>query len=328
MTAFLDTAVLMYAVGAYLPIGSREVAVTIGGGVAVLLHWKMLLHQTTSRLEQSDLKQIMQFVLLSMVILPVLPDKAYGPYQVLNPHLIWLMVVLIVGINVGGYIVYKFIGETAGIALGGVVGGLISSTATTVSYSRRSALAPEGSRSAALVILIASSVVFVRILFIMAVVGPGFFQSAFAPVAVATLFTGILSLAFWFLGRRGTGSMPAHSNPSELKSALLFGLIFAVVLLATAWARDIYGQQGIYVVGAISGLTDVDAIVLSSSQFVESGKLPMDTGWRVILLACMSNLIFKAAVVMVLGHRHLLRIIAPLFAVIFFFILALIRFWP
>jgi uncharacterized membrane protein (DUF4010 family) len=178
------------------------------------------------------------------------------------------------------------------------------------------------------VILIASSVVFVRILFYMAVVAPGFFQSAFGPVAAVTLFTGILSLGLWFLGRRGSGSMPAHSNPSELKSAVVFGLMFAVVLLATAWAREHFGQQGLYVVGAISGLTDIDAIALSTSQFVESGKLPIDTGWRVILLACMSNLFFKAAVVMVLGHRHLLRIVAPLFAVIFFFILALIRFWP
>ena len=108
--------VLMYAVGAYLTIGSREVAVTIGGGVAVLLQWKMLLHQTTTRLGENDLKLIMQFVLLSMVILPVLPNQAYGPFQVLNPHLIWLMVVLIVGINVGGYIAYKFLGETAGSA--------------------------------------------------------------------------------------------------------------------------------------------------------------------------------------------------------------------
>ena len=319
---------LMYAVGAYLPIGSREVAVTIGGGVAVLLHWKTLLHQTSSRLGENDFKEIMQFVLLSMVILPVLPDKAYGPYQVLNPHLIWLMVVLIVGINLGGYIAYKSLGETAGIALGGILGGMISSTATTASYSRRSALAPEGSRAAALVILIASSVVFLRILFIIAIVAPAFIQSAFPPMAIVAVFTAALSLGFWFLRRREPETMPSQANPSELKTALLFGLIFAVVLLASAAARERFGQQGLYVVGAISGLTDIDAIALSTAQFVETGKLPSDTGWRVILLACMSNLIFKSAVVMVLGHRRLLRAIVPVIAAIFLFILALIQFWP
>jgi uncharacterized membrane protein (DUF4010 family) len=319
---------LMYAVGAYLPIGSREVAVTIGGGVAVLLHWKILLHQTTSRLEENDLKQVMQFVLLSMVILPVLPDKAYGPYQVLNPHLIWLMVVLIVGINLGGYIAYKFLGETAGITLAGILGGMISSTATTASYSRRSALAPEGSRAAALVILIASSVVFLRILFIITVVSPEFIRSAFPPIAIVTAFAAALSLGFWFLRRREPETMPSQANPSELKSALLFGLIFALVLLASAAARERFGQQGLYVVGAISGLTDIDAITLSTAQFVDSGNLHPDAGWRVILLACMSNLFFKAAVVITLGHRHLLRAIAPIFAAIFLFILAVMQFWP
>ena len=173
---------LMFAVGAYLVIGHKEVAIAIGGGVAVLLQAKGQMHGVARRLGDEDLKAIMQFALLSLVILPVLPNRAYGPYAVLNPHHIWLMVCLIVGISLGGYIVYKFVGEKAGIVLGGILGGLISSTATTVSYARRSAEAPKSSAGAAIVVMIASTVVFVRVLLIIGLLSPTFFPTALPPM--------------------------------------------------------------------------------------------------------------------------------------------------
>lgn len=128
---------LMFGVGAYLVLGNWAAAIAIGAGAAVLLQFKGQLHGIVRQLSEQDVKAIMQFALLSMVILPVLPNKTFGPYSVLNPRQIWLMVVLIVGINLSGYIVYKFFGVNAGVVLGGILGGVISSTATTVSYSRR-----------------------------------------------------------------------------------------------------------------------------------------------------------------------------------------------
>src|SRR5262245_62310391 len=116
-----------------------EVAIAVGGGVAVLLQAKVQMHGVAAKLGDSDLKALMQCVLLSLVILPILPDRAYGLYSVLNPRQIWLMVCLIVGISLAGYIIYKFFGERAGMVLGGILGGLISITATTVSYARRTA---------------------------------------------------------------------------------------------------------------------------------------------------------------------------------------------
>src|SRR5678816_4357410 len=154
---------LMYGVGAYLVVGHAAAAIAIGGGVAVLLHLKPEMHSLAARIGNADFKAIMQFVLVSFVILPVLPDQAYGPYQVLNPHRIWVLVVLIVGISLAGYMVYKFFGEKAGVMMGGILGGIISSTATTVSYARRSRQAKGSSKLAAQVILIASTVVFVRV---------------------------------------------------------------------------------------------------------------------------------------------------------------------
>jgi len=135
---------LMYAVGAYLVFGHRSVAVVIGGGVAVLLHAKPIMHGFVKRLGETDMHMMMQFVLISLVILPVLPDRFYGPYDVLNPREIWWMVVLVVAISLAGYVTLKLYGERAGHILAGLIGGLVSSTATTVSFARRVSCSGDG----------------------------------------------------------------------------------------------------------------------------------------------------------------------------------------
>jgi uncharacterized membrane protein (DUF4010 family) len=297
---------LMFGVGAYLISGQRAVAIAIGGVVATLLHFKGQLHEAVARLSDNDLKAIMQFALISLVILPVLPDQTYGPYGVLNPRNIWLMVTLIVGISLSGYIAYKFLGEKAGLLLGGVLGGLISSTATTVSYSRRAATAPNSIRPAAIVIIIASAMVFVRQMLEIATVAPAFLSIAVWPLAVMMAIVALFASAMWLLDHDGAERMPAQENPSELKSALLFGLFYAVILLAVAFAKDRYGSGGLYLVAWLSGLTDVDAITLSTSQMVNLERISPDHGRRVILIATMSNMIFKALAVATLGRWRLL----------------------
>ena len=306
---------LMFGVGAYLVIGYREVAITIGGGVAVLLQFKGQLHGFVARLGNDDLKAIMQFALISLVVLPVLPNRSFGPYEVLNPRQIWWMVVLIVGVSLGGYIAYKFLGEKSGILLGGILGGLVSSTATTVSYAKRTAKAPGNSRLAAIAIMIASTVVFARLLMEIAIVAPAFLAVAGAPILAILLLLGMLSAALWFAGPRGQNEIPVQENPSELKPALLFGLIYALVLIAIAAAREHLGSRGLYVVAGLSGLTDVDAITLSTSRLVNLGRLSMNEGWKLIVIASMSNLVFKAATIALIGHPRLLAKIAPLYCV-------------
>ena len=131
---------VMYVVGAYLVVGERMVAVAVGATVAVLLQFKPELHGIAARLGDQDLRAIMTFALITCIILPVLPNTTYevvSPLDVLNPFEIWMMVVLMVGISLTGYLVYKFFGRNAGILLGGVLGGAVSSTATTLSYAKR-----------------------------------------------------------------------------------------------------------------------------------------------------------------------------------------------
>jgi uncharacterized membrane protein (DUF4010 family) len=307
---------LMFAVGAYLVVGDRAAAIAIGGGAAVLLHFKGELHGIVARLGANDLKAIMQFALISLVILPVLPNRTYGPFDVLNPRNIWWMVVLIVGINLGGYIAYKFLGQRAGITLGGVLGGLISSTATTVSYAKRAAAAPGAIGPAAIIIMIASTVVFARLLLEIATVAPAFLPTAAPWLTALLLLSAVSSFALWFRSDKKHEEMPEQENPSELKSALVFGLIYAVVLFVVAAVKELYGSRGLYAVAALSGLTDVDAITLSTAQLVNAGRLNADDGWKLIVVAAISNLIFKAVAVAALGRRKLLVRILPAYGIV------------
>ncbi len=306
---------MMYCVGAYLPVGHIEVAITVGAGVAVLLHAKERLHGLASKLTDSDLRSIMQFVLLALVILPTLPNRAFDEYGVLNPHKIWLMVVLIVGISFGGYVAYKFFGGGAGTILGGVLGGLISSTATTVSYSRRAATTPAASGVAVIIITIASGMVFARLFVELAMTAPGSIAVTGPPMLIMLAAMAILSAIAWFVFRGPSDELPVGESPSELKSAIAFGLLYAVVLYAAAASKRHFGDSGLYAVAAISGLTDVDAITLSSAELVNLGTLDAGTGWRLVLLAATTNLIFKAGAVALLGPRALSLRVVALFAI-------------
>jgi uncharacterized membrane protein (DUF4010 family) len=319
---------VMYCVGAYLPYGRAEIAVAIGAGVAVLLHFKKPLHGLVERLGDDDVRAIMQFALLSLVILPALPDRTYGPYDVLNPREIWLMVVLIVGLGLGGYVAYRFFGQQAGTVLGGILGGLISSTATTVSYARRAAATPSASTLAAIVVTIASTIVYARLLLEMFVVAPGHIRATGPPLAVLLGVMLAMSSVLWYLSRNEKNEMPEQGNPSELKSALVFGAIYAAVVFAVAAAKTHFGESGLYVVAAISGLTDVDAITLSSMNLVNAGTLETRDAWRLVVIASTSNLAFKVGAVATLGNRLLLTWFGGVASIAAITAVCLLVFWP
>lgn len=319
---------VMFGIGAYLMLGQREVAVTLGACVAILLHLKSTLHSATSRLSETDLRAIMQFALISMIILPVLPDKTYGPFNVLNPRNIWLMVVLIVGISLTGYIAYKFFESDTGILLSGILGGLISSTATTVSYSRKSKSQPSISSVAAVVIAMACAILYLRVLVEVLAVSPELVRAAAGPLLILGALLAATAAWFWFREKEKDDEQVSHGNPSELKSALVFGLIYAAVLLAVAAVKKYLGDRALYLVAIISGLTDVDAITLSVSRLVSGQTLSITEGWRLIVTASLANLAFKTAFVAVLGDKSLIKRLAlPFFAVILAG-LAMIWLWP
>jgi uncharacterized membrane protein (DUF4010 family) len=321
-------ALIMYAVGVAIAIDQMVLAVIVGGVVAVLLQWKRPLHGFVERIGEKDARAIFQLVLIGLVVLPVLPDKDYGPYRVINPYEIWLMVVLICGISVGSYLAYKFLGPRAGTVLGGILGGLISSTATTVSYSRRSRKTPDVTVLASLVIMVASTIVFGRVIVEIAIVAPTILPQLAPPLAVMMVLMMLISAAMYMFVRKDEQVAPLDEDPSDLKSALLFGILYAAVLFAVAVAKEHFGDEALYGVAALSGLTDMDAITLSTAQMIKADRLAINTGWRMILVGAMSNLFFKACAVAFLGNRRLLRRVVFVFGLSFVGGVLLLVFWP
>ena len=321
-------ALAVYALGAYLMVGYVELAVAVGGGLAILLHAKRPLHDFVDRIGEQDLKAMMQFVLIALVIFPILPNVTYGPYNVLNPRQIWQIVVLIVGISLIGYVGYKLFGQNAGVLLSGFLGGLISSTATTVSFARRSKENPQGAAIAALVVMIASTVAFARMLVEIGIVAPRvLWQTALPLCAMLGLMT-VLSTLVYLVTRKKPAEFPAHGNPTNLRAAIVFAGLYAIISLAVAAAKDYFGPTSLYVLAMVSGLTDVDAITLSTAEMVKREAIAPELGWRLMLVAALSNLGFKAGAVAVLGNRRMFLMIALLFGLAIAGGVAMLFLWP
>lgn len=322
-------ALLMFAIGAYLVLGDRVIGVIIGGFMAILLFVKERLHNFIDKLENKDFTAIMTFAGISLVVLPILPDRTFGPLDVLNPYNIWLMVVLIVGISVVGYFIYKFVNTKTGIISNGVLGGLISSTATTVSYSRKTKNTKNISLLAAFVVTTASAIALIRILFEVGVIIPEKLPKIILPIAVEFIIMVILCTGlFYKINQKNSEKMPEPENPAQFKSALVFGLLYGLILLAVAFTKKEFGNQALYVVAIISGLTDVDAITLSLSKLIKDGDLKTQTGWRLILLASLSNLLFKGILAGILGTKQLLKWVAISFGIAIVSGLLIIWLWP
>lgn len=304
---------LMFAIGAYLAYGHWDVAIVMGGMLAVLLQFKPELHGVARWLGAEDLRAIMQFVLITFIILPVLPNLTYGPLDVFNPFEVWLMVTLIVGISLGGYILYKLFGKGAGVVLGGLLGGAVSSTATTLAYSRRAHADAEGAPLAAMVISLASAVVFVRAGIEIGVVAPALLAVAVGPLAFGLLLSLLPVGLFWWRVRRRPIQLPQQKNPTEMGAAMSLALLYALILFLLAATKKYMGEQALFVVATVSGLTDVDAITLSISRLVAEGSVTSDSAWRLILTAILSNLVFKGGMAASLGGWRLLKYVALLF---------------
>ena len=319
---------LMYLIGAYLVFGHRSVAVVLGAGVAVLLHAKPAMQGLVKHVGETDMRVIMQFVLITLVILPALPDRPYGPFAVFNPREIWWMVVLVVGISLCGYFALKLYGQRAGVLLAGLIGGLISSTATTLSYARRTVSHPGQVTASTVVILLASTVVYVRVLVEVFAVAPRLFAPVAPPIAILLGVAILTCLALLRGARRVPLEAPEHGNPTELRPALLFGGLYALVLFAVEAARHLLGERGVFVAAGISGLTDMDAITLSLSRLGARGDLPEHTVWRAIVIALASNLIFKTALVAFLGGWTLGRRVGSLFGIQLAAAALLVAVWP
>ena len=307
-TTTVAALILCYGLGVLAWHDELQLAVMLGIAATMLLYFKPELRGLSQKLSRRDLLSVLQFAVLALIILPLLPDRNYGPYGALNPHHIWWMVVLIAGVGLAGYAALRLIGPQRGAVVLGLLGGLVSSTATTWAFSRHARASAPMVPIAAIVIVWANLMVLVRLGVLAAIVAPAVLAQLL-PVLGGGLILGGIAAGYGMHRLQPGGELPAlaMSNPTELRPALGFGLLYGVVLLAAAWLSDWLGTRGLYVVAVLSGLTDVDAISLSSMRLHNLDKLSVGVLVNVITLAILANLAFKSALALVIGGWRMAR---------------------
>lgn len=311
-TTTVAAVVVCYALGAMVWFDLEQLAVTLAILTTALLYFKPELRGVSRNLTRLDLVSILQFAVLSFVILPILPNQNYGPYDALNPYQIWWMVVLISGLSLAGYAALRVAGQRQGTLLTGLFGGIASSTATTLAFSRHGRDSPQLVGMAALVILLANWVLLIRLSVLVALLAPNMLRPMLTLLGSGAL-AGLVMIYFAWrrLGQQSDAPVLEMKNPTEIRAALSFGLLYAGVLFAAAWLSDLVGSQGVYAVALVSGLTDVDAITLSSLRLFNLGNLASDQTTTAILLAIVSNIVFKSGLASVIGGAALARRVLP-----------------
>ena len=290
-------ALLTYIIGATVMMGETVIAIVTAVVTTILLGLKEQLHGWITHLQANELRAILQLLLISVVLLPVIPDKGYGPWQALNPYEIWWMVVLIASISFIGYFAVKIIGTSRGIMLTAMSGGLVASTAVALNFSRLGSQYPDNQGLLAAGVTAASATMFPRILVVSAVIQPALLPILAWPIGLMTIVAYVC--AWWLLRHSGTGG---HSpslelkNPFDLKVALQFGGLLALVMLLAQALKHWFGSTGIYFLAAFSGISDVDAITMSLAR-MSPYSLSLTIAASGIFIAAIVNTAVKAGLV-------------------------------
>lgn len=293
-----------------------QIATILAIIITTLLAVKSYLHTFAQKISQKEIVNTLKFLIVAFVILPLLPDQTMGPLGVFNPYQIWLIVVFISGISFAGYILMKFIGAEKGISATGVIGGLVSSTAVTTAMAARVKESDVIIRAAVFATVVASSMMFLRVLFEVIVINPSLTSLLMVPMlSMGPLGIGLSLLAWKTTKVREVGEDLKLKNPFSLRHALIFGSLFIVILFASKIAEIYFGDSGLFITSIISGVADVDAITISMALLARNTISP-DVAVTAITLAAISNTIVKFFIAMFFGTRKFGYIIGAIFAVI------------
>jgi uncharacterized membrane protein (DUF4010 family) len=277
--------------------------------VTLLLGFKPLLHEWINKLERSELEATLKLLLISVVMLPILPDQGYGPWELLNPYNIWLLVVLIAGISYAGYFAVRILGDRHGPVVTGALGGLVSSTAVSLNLSRYCKQNPEMKNALASGILMACATMFVRTLLLVSILNQVLMRVLLPSLLVMSILTYLIALILWKkAGDVSTRHEFGLENPFQLGMALKFAAFLTVILLLSKIAKLYFGDIGTYFLAAVSGIADVDAITLSMSKLSPGGS-ELKVATRAILIAVSVNSCVKGIISWVIGgHSMGLRV--------------------
>lgn len=301
---------LTFLLGSLALAESRLLAASVAIVVALLLNLKARLHSALNRLSEAELGGALKLLFISVVLLPALPDQGFGPWQAFNPYTTWWMVVLIAGIGFAAYVAIRLFGTRHGLLVTALLGGIVSSTAMTITLARLDAKKLRPALAAGL--LATSALMFPRVLLEVGVVNRGLLPALLAPMLTAGLIYAAGAL-FYYLRAAQRPENPAEpplKNPFELGPALRFAGLLVVILFLVEAGQRLLGDTGVYLVSLLSGLTDVDAITLSLSSSAHT-DLSQSVAVRGIFLAALSNSLVKAGLILAIGGRALASLTLP-----------------
>ena len=313
-------ALVTFLLGVLAGAGQLVVAGAAGVGVAVLLVAKPRLEAFSRALSNEELAAVLELAVISVIILPLLPNRGYGPWQVLNPFNIWLMVVFVCGLSFAGFVAMRLLGERRGLTIMGVVGALVSSTAVTMAMATRSRTDKQLAVPAAAATVLASVIMCLRVAVLGGIVNVGILPRLLPVLGVMTVGGAIAASTF---GRTGEASAPGPSganlaNPFSLTTALSFAGVYASILLIARAAQEYFGARGMYVAAALAGLADVDAVTIA---FVRLG--PEMGGWQApaaaVAIAVVTNTLVKLGIALTVGaeqFRHYVTIALGIMALL------------
>jgi len=295
-------ALLMFLLGSLVFWGYILVAATIAVFTMLFLSMKFQLRKFVGNIRSEDILATMKLAIITIIILPLLPNEVIDPLKVLNPTTIWLMVIFVSGLSFLGYLLVKYTGKDKGIHLTGFLGGLVSSTAVTFSMSKKSKEDESLSGNYAVGVVLASSVMYVRVYILILFLNIKLAIQTWLPL----FLLGVVGLAISFLLSKKVEAKQSEAfelkNPLELRFALMFGLIFAIVIFVSKAAQIYLGTHGLYGVSAIAGLTSVDAIVLSVIELLP-GSITISTAVAAIIIATASNDLVKIGIALYWGSK-------------------------
>ncbi|MDT8406338.1 MAG: MgtC/SapB family protein [Methylococcales bacterium] len=309
----LVAALLVFVLGGLAVHGHALAASTSAVIGLLILSYKPTLHHWLHGLERQELSAGIQLLLISVVMLPLLPNQGYGPWQILNPYRIWWMVVIIALISFAGYFAIRIIGARRGLLATGLFGGLASSTAVTLHLSRLGKKLPRLQGAIASGILLACGTMYLRMMLVVALLHDRLLADLWLPVSAMALLTYAPILFYWRHGEEP--AMPVASmvkNPLELVTAIGFGLLLMLVTVLGAFLRETFGDAGLFTLATVSGVADVDAVVLSLIAMARE-SLSADVFVKACVLAAATNSVVKAGLASSVGGLNLaLRVAAPL----------------
>lgn len=306
-TTSVLAALITFLLGYILWLGNSLLPAALAIAVTAILYFREELRGLPRRFSRQDIISFFQFAAIAFILLPILPNKTYGPYQVFNPNQIGWLVVLISGIGLLGYVALRLMRGKSGLFVVGLLGGVVSTTATALVYARHTKNVNNFSKSAAVIILLSHLVLFIRLGVVISVVEASMLKPMLSWI-IGGLLAGLICL--FVLTLRVEKDMQQFpelqvANPTDLKTALGFALSFSLVLLLSAWMNDLFQNAGGYLVAFFSGLTDVDAITIANLKLVALGSVEVKTAVNAVVIAFLANLLFKLGIVLTLGHRHL-----------------------